>query len=374
MLISEHTATIEACRFCFMCRHVCTAGVVSGRESDTPRGRALILFKALKGHIDYCPDTVETLYRCCLCGLCETWCQAGCSPPRAVLAARADVVARGLEPEKVRQLRDRLLATGNPFGLPADDRFRQIGAADRFRPGAEVLYYVGCDAAYRQPQIARAMLRILDAAGVDYALLRGECSTGKPLLVSGYRQEAGAMAAKLAAEIRSQRPRVLVTTCPSALDAFTADYPAMGLELSGIEVLHAAQYVDRLMEQGMLVPRAARADATAATFLDGTYLGRVHGLYDEPRRVLGRLPDLQVREMGWSRKLAYSAGEPGGIFPLLQPQLSQAMARRVLAEASTTGAGLLITTCPATLGTLQEAAAGTDWTLRDLVEVVADAL
>ena len=88
MLIAEHTTTIEACRFCFMCRHVCTVGVVSGKESDTPRGKGLILFKILKGHADYSPDLVETLYRCCLCGLCETWCKADCHPPAAVLAAR----------------------------------------------------------------------------------------------------------------------------------------------------------------------------------------------------------------------------------------------------------------------------------------------
>ena len=30
MSIAEHTTTIEACRFCFMCRHVCTMGVDLG--------------------------------------------------------------------------------------------------------------------------------------------------------------------------------------------------------------------------------------------------------------------------------------------------------------------------------------------------------
>lgn len=76
MPIAEHTTTIESCRFCFMCRHVCTVGVLSGRESDTPRGKGLILFTILKGHAEYGPDLVETLYRGCLCGLCETWCKA----------------------------------------------------------------------------------------------------------------------------------------------------------------------------------------------------------------------------------------------------------------------------------------------------------
>lgn len=371
MLISEHTSTIEACRFCFMCRHVCTVGVIGGRESDIPRGKGLILFKVLKGHADYSPDLVEALYRCCLCGLCETWCKADCRPPDAVLAARADLVAQGKEPAAVRRIRDHLLQTGNPFGLPPEERFQALSGPDLFRGQAEVVYYVGCDTAYRQPQVATAMLKILGAANADFTLLRNERSTGKPLSLLGYRDEARAMAEQLAAEIRGVRPKLLVTTCPSAFEAFKTDYRAMGIDLAGIEVLHAAQYIDRLVEQGAIVPR--KQPAAIATFLDGTYLGRTHAVYDEPRRILGAFAGLTLAEMVWTRELAYSCGEPGGVFHLLHPELSAKMAARVLEEAAKTGADLLVTACPATLELLQKAN-HTKLKVRDLVEVAADAL
>jgi Fe-S oxidoreductase len=371
MLIAEHTSTIEACRFCFMCRHVCTVGVISGKESDTPRGKGLILFKLLKGHIEYGPELVDTLYRCCLCGLCQTWCKAGCEPPEAVLAARADVVAQGKEPESVRQIKEHLLTTGNPFGLPADARFQAILAPDLFRPRAEVLYYVGCDTAYCQPEIAGALVRILQAAKVDFSLLPKERSTGKPLWLLGYRAEARAMAQALVAQIRATQCRTLITGCPSSFDAFTKDFPAMGLDLGGIEVLHTAQYLDRLGQEGRLI--AQRPTVSSATLLDGTYLGRKHAIFDPPRRVLQRLPGLAVREMGWSRELAYSAGESGGVFRLLQPDLSRQMAARVLAEAATTGAEVLVTTCPATKAALAEAKPSSPRVL-DLAELVAQAV
>ncbi len=371
MLIAEHRPTIEACRFCFMCRHVCTVGVVSGRESDIPRGKGLILFKILKGYADYSPELIDALYRCCLCGLCETWCKADCHPPDAVLAARADVVAQGKEPGLVRQIKDRLLQTGNPFGLPPEERFQAWGSPDLFRQRAEVVYYAGCDTAYRQPQIARAFLKILTAARADFAVLPNERSTGKPLSLLGYQDDARAMAVQLLAEIRAVRPRILVTTCPSAFDAFKTDYPALGLDLNGSEVLHATQYLDRLLEQGAIIPR--EQPAAVATFLDGTYLGRRHAIYDEPRRILGRIPGLALREMVWTRELAYSCGEPGGVFHALHPQLSHSMAVRVLEEAAKTGAKVLITACPATL-TLLQAARHTNLVVRDLVEVVADAV
>ncbi|HPM80029.1 MAG TPA: (Fe-S)-binding protein [Candidatus Anammoximicrobium sp.] len=367
MLITEHRSTIEACRFCFMCRHVCTAGVISGRESDIPRGKALILFKILKGYAEYTPDLVDALYRCCLCGLCEAWCKADCHPPAAILAARADLVAQGKAPGPVQQIKDRLLQTGNPFGLPPEQRFQTLDSPDLFRPQAEVVYYVGCDTAYQQPQIAQAFLKILAAAGTDVTLLRNERSTGKPLLLLGYPDAARAMAAQLAAEIRAVRPKVLVTTCPSAFDAFKTDFPALGLDLNGIEVLHATQYVDRLIEQGQLVPR--QQAVSVATFLDGKYLGRTHAIYDEPRRILSRIPGLTVREMAWTRELAYSCGEPGGVFHLLHPELSHSMAARVLEEAAQTGADMLVTACPATLTLLQQANR-TPLAVRDLVQVV----
>ena len=175
------------------------------------------------------------------------------------------------------------------------------------------------------------------------------------------------MAAALAEDIRAAQPKVLVTTCPSAFDAFRTDFPAMGLDLSGIEVLHATQYIDRLLTEGRLTLRE-HAPA-AVTFLDGTYLGRTHGLYDEPRRILGQIPGLTLREMTWNRNLAYSCGEPGGVFSLVQPALSRKMATRVLAEATKTGVGTLVTACPATFSILQEANHA-ELAVKDIVEMV----
>ena len=42
MQINQFPEVMSSCRFCFMCRHLSAVGQVSGRESDTPRGRALI--------------------------------------------------------------------------------------------------------------------------------------------------------------------------------------------------------------------------------------------------------------------------------------------------------------------------------------------
>lgn len=371
MLTQEHRKTIEACRFCFMCRHMCTVSIASGKESDTPRGKALILFKTLAGYIDYDDDLIDTLYRCCLCGMCETWCQAKCLPAVAVVAARADVVAMGREPAKVKKIMESLTSHGNPFGLPADKRFAAIDTKDLVRPKAEVLYYVGCDAAYHQPEIAGAMIRSLRAAKVEFGILPDEHATGKQLFLLGYREQARVQAESLVAKIRRTGCKLLVTTCPTALEAFLVDYPAMGIDLSGIEVLHATQYLERLADDGRLRLRPTIVDVVAV--LDGTYLGRHHKVFDEPRSLVGRTATNPVKEMVWTRELAYSCGEPGGVFQLLQPGLSADLCGRVLEEATKSGVKLLATTCPATKTAI--AASGRPGpAVRDVVELVADAL
>ena len=209
MYIEKQLETIDACRFCFMCRHVCNVGVVSGRESDTPRGKGLILFGALKGYHKYNDDLVETVYRCCLCGMCNTWCEGNYTLHKAILDARADIVELGKEPEMARQIKENILTTGNPFGLPAEKRFNALEQQNLVKDDAEVLYYVGCDAVYHSPEIANAMIKILLQSGVSFTLLANETTSGKPLSVLGYLKEA-----KKAAESLSKK--ICLTGCKTS--------------------------------------------------------------------------------------------------------------------------------------------------------------
>ena len=345
MHIENQFETIDACRFCFMCRHVCTMGLASGKESDTPRGRALILFKVLRGHTEYNADLVRSIYRCCLCGVCQTWCKGDYKPPEAILAARRDIVEMGQEPEAARQIKQNLLETGNPFGLPATERFRNLdlaeasGAAD-----GEVLYYVGCHTAYRREEIAQAMLRIFRHCGIPFRMLDGETSTGAPLSVLGYASEARQMAEKLAGEIRQTGCRAVVTACPSSFDALKHDYAAMGIDMDGIEVLHATEYLDRLLMEGRL--KLANPLNQAVTLLDSDRLGRFNGIFDAPRRLLQAIPGADLKEMSWTRELAHSCAETGGVAGLLDPKVPGPLADRILAEVASTGVSVLATCCP----------------------------
>ena len=72
MYIKEFEDAMKACRFCFMCRHLSAVGNVTFSESDTPRGRALMLDKVTMN-----PDflrseaVVSTMYKSDLSACCR---------------------------------------------------------------------------------------------------------------------------------------------------------------------------------------------------------------------------------------------------------------------------------------------------------------
>jgi Fe-S oxidoreductase len=109
MNIEKHLDVINACRFCFMCRHLDPVGNVTFRESDTPRGRALIIdrIRMDEGALGKA-DFVETMYRSALSGANRYHCVSHYDETGLVLEARKDIVEAGFVPEKVKCLADEL--------------------------------------------------------------------------------------------------------------------------------------------------------------------------------------------------------------------------------------------------------------------------
>ena len=113
MHIDTYLDVINACRFCFMCRHLATLGNVTCKEADTPRGRALILDKVRMdpGNLKN-PDYIETIYQSPLSAACRTHCVSSYDEAGLQLAARRDIVEAGLAPERVVKLSE--WATNSP--------------------------------------------------------------------------------------------------------------------------------------------------------------------------------------------------------------------------------------------------------------------
>ena len=69
----------EACRFCWMCRHLCPVQLVTGKETNTPRAKGLLVSMMKRG-MPMEADSARTMYECLLCGACTNDCATGFDP------------------------------------------------------------------------------------------------------------------------------------------------------------------------------------------------------------------------------------------------------------------------------------------------------
>ena len=87
--------------------------------------------------------------------------------------------------------------------------------------------------------------------------------------------------------------RTIVATCPHCFNTIRNEYPQFGL--SGVQVIHHTQLLDRLVADGRLVPTEHHEAVVA--YHDACYLGRYNEVYDEGRRVVESVPGQSIVEM-----------------------------------------------------------------------------
>ena len=100
---------LDACRFCWMCRHICPIGTATGLERNTARARALGLSLVARDAIEYSDDIINNDYECALCGGCVEDCTTGWDPVMFTKEARQIAALEGKLPEYILKMLDYLL-------------------------------------------------------------------------------------------------------------------------------------------------------------------------------------------------------------------------------------------------------------------------
>ncbi|MGQ9676155.1 MAG: (Fe-S)-binding protein [Chloroflexota bacterium] len=336
------------CQYCVkMCRHACTTHRVTRNDADTPNARAQIAYKALQRGA-FAPEEVPYMYqKCANCGLCEEWCETPNMDIGAVmLAARADIVNQGLAPQSAVEVCQNVAECGNPYGEAPDERFAKLaGLLEALPSKAETLYFIGCETAYRQPEIAIATIRVLRAAGIDFTVLKsGEFCCGEPQCLLGFWEAAAETAKRNASSIADCGARRIVFNCPSCLKTFKRGYPERGVTIGEeLELLHLSQLIEQLVIAERLALR--RPIDKRATYHDPCELGRRQGIYEAPRTVIKAIRGLQFGEMLRSGSKADCCGAGGGLNATNLPLAIEA-SKSTVRMADDVQAELLVTACP----------------------------
>ncbi|MDP2953891.1 MAG: (Fe-S)-binding protein [Chloroflexota bacterium] len=360
---SRDLLALDACTRCGECQKWCDA--YTGDEFTSPKVRLQKLRSWLKG--ERLPPLLRWLfggripspddmakfaagaYRCTMCARCRMVCPVKIELRELWLNTREELVSRGAYPKGLDKAREGVDKEHNVFSYPNEERALWVDLMEKAPSAvlspqghAEVVYFVGCIASFSPSvqSIPQAFAQVLAGAGVDFTIMGSEeYCCGFPLIAAGMKEAAAKVKEHNLQRLREIGARQFFFTCPSCYKTWVEEYQP---SLPGVELLHAAQVIERLREEGRVNFRPL---AKRVTYHDPCDLGRNSGVYDPPRRVLAAVPGVRFVEIDQSREKAYCCGG-GGDLEISDADLAGAIAGGTLGRIQKTGAELLVTACP----------------------------
>ena len=165
--------------------------------------------------------------------------------------------------------------------------------------------------------------------------------------------------------------RTIVASCPHCFNTIRNEYPQFGL--SGVEVIHHTQLLDRLVADGRLVPD--RHHEAVVAYHDACYLGRYNDVYEPGRRVTAAVPGQAVVEMELHHRRGMCCGAGGARF-WMEEHEGQRINHRRVEQALEVMPDAIATACPFCLVMLRDGVTDlqrTDVAVADVAELLADA-
>jgi Fe-S oxidoreductase len=363
------------CYQCGVCTATCPWGLV---RQETFSVRTLIRRAQLGIQNDS-----DSLWLCTTCSQCETLCPRGVSIAEVFRGLRYLAWERNQPLSGLPTMLWSLYWNNNPWEQPPSQRAVWARGLDvpLFDPQQhDILYYVGCSAAYetRAQKVARALVKLFNAAGVRFGILGEEepCS-GEEALSVGHKPYFRDIAHITATRLEARGVTHLVTTDPHTYDVFQNYYPSLSQPISQSTTFpnsqHYTQFLAELLDKGKLVPRALQAKIT---YHDPCYLARHNKEIEAPRRLLTAIPGVELVEMADNRADTLCCGGGGGRMWLETPAGERFADLRV-AQALATGADILATACPYCIICLEDSLKTqgiTQLAVMDIAEIAALAL
>jgi len=380
--VSEGAAALAPCVHCGFCLQSCPTYLVTGDESDSPRGRIVLMQAVQRGVLSPTdPQVTRHLDRCLGCRGCEPVCPSGVAygigleevratiarrrPPtvlaRVVLAVMAMAPLRQTVLAVARVLRpmiDRMAGPGRlGFALgmlgstreTAEWQDSRVAGQHTFAtlptcpPAASAVLFLGCIQRELFAHVHAATRRTLAANGIRTIAVRQQGCCGALHAHAGLLDEARALARANIRAFAAQPERTIVVNaagCGAMLkeyDRLLAHDPLA--EEAKVFASRVRDVTETLAERG---PRRGGPLALRVAYDPPCHLLHAQRVIDPPRAVLAAVPELDVVEHEDADRCCGSAG----IYGLLEPALSRAVLDRKIAALRAVAPAAIVTGNP----------------------------
>jgi Fe-S oxidoreductase/nitrate reductase gamma subunit len=334
----------STCLWCGRCQEVCPATVTE--KTLTPKGVMITLAEALshgKMSDRSIVDTVgmPTLFECRTCGACVETCPAMINPLKAIWGMRQNLMMeRGEMPTRLLSAYRNMEALMQPFSSQASPSDWRKGLdVPIFKAGeTEYLLWIGCAVTYedRAQQIGRAMVDILNDAGISYGIIEAARCTGDPAKQMGDDYLFSQLANTNIALFNARQVKTIITMCPHCYNSFRNYYPPLG---GHYEVISHIVLIGDLVRSGRLNFVCGNRKIA---YHDPCYLGRHNHIFKSPRDIITSIGS--IVELSRSLNNSFCCGAGGGNYWNEESgkRINYARAQ----EAFESGADLIVSACP----------------------------
>ena len=369
----------SACTECARCAEACPAV-----KMGTPLNPKELVLKLQKATAEGAAGDLsavvseDELWSCSTCGACMNACPSRINLPDLIVQMRTHyALEEGKFPKGVANTLQNIATVGNPWGLDPGSRLDWAEGIDLpvMEPGkpVDILYWVGCAASYdrRSQKIARAMVKILKAAGVSFGVMAEERCLADSARRLGEEYLFQTAAAENIANFSQYSFGKILCACPHCFNTLANEYPQF--EGGKYDVVSHTEFIAGLIREGKLP--ALKKSEVPAVYQDPCYLARYNGVADAPREALAAVAGKTLEP---EKRGAFTAccGAGGGQFWSDGSQTQRVNVIR-FRELKETGAPQIATACPFCLSMMDSAKSqqkDEETRIQDIAELVAAAL
>ncbi len=369
------------CIHCGFCLTVCPTFVLTGDETDSPRGRLYYMRLLSEGQIEPDESVLTHLDRCLYCRACETACPSGVQYGFLAELARAQLARQGKGLTRKSKIQDFLFRHILPYpnrleiamfplriaqllkltewlnGIPFISRAinmvpslpsRRWGKLPETFPARSerklrVGLVTGCINSVVLSRTNWSAAEVLSAAGCEVIIPKNQGCCGSLLLHLGYSDEAKKFARQLVLTFARYEPLDAIVVTAAGCGAMMKDYAHLlsdDLEVSELVQSFAGKVKDfcEIVDE-LGLPSPLKPLRWKVTYHDPCHLAHVQNIRAQPRKLICQVPEVEFVELPESD---WCCGG-GNAYNLLQPEMSDMVLDRKIANIQATGANVVVT-------------------------------